>query len=213
MCDKALSAAEIDSVVDLALVQQADLRRPWSSKWGDFVEEAYILGGVPMGKWKRYVRQSLADSLKLEVRPRVRRGDLVPARIAYRPLRVGSNGEMAGCIRAVLMLQAGDPSVPAGRFVKASIDQTGECSCWFATPTSDWGATQEGRHVAAAVVTIDSARPSGSQGEAAQETVQLKREWLLLPPDASATSLRAEPSLGRVSNVPPPIASFSSEAR
>jgi ribosomal protein L37E len=73
-----LSAGQVGQIAGRALALQADPDRPWSTNWGDFVENARDMSVLPDELWQQYVRQIVADGLTVQTRPVLRRGDALP---------------------------------------------------------------------------------------------------------------------------------------
>jgi hypothetical protein len=70
------SQAQLDRVADQMLDIQADARKPWFVGFGDFLEAARGAKRLSDERWQRYGRQAV--EVTLEVRPWVRRGDVIP---------------------------------------------------------------------------------------------------------------------------------------
>ena len=87
-----LSDTRLEQVVDRALALQADRRRTWLPRWGDFVEEAYRAGRVPADTWRTYVRN--APEFELVATERFKRGDRAWLELIERPSRVGSKQDL-----------------------------------------------------------------------------------------------------------------------
>jgi hypothetical protein len=86
-----LKPDQIQTIIEHALAQQADDKRPWRVGWGDFVESAWNNSLLSEKKMTRYARN--AARLTLEVRKKVRRGDPLPAALNI-SWRTGSLGTM-----------------------------------------------------------------------------------------------------------------------
>ena len=84
-----LSKDQVNALVDRGLAAQADAARPWTGSWGEFIEFAEGVGSVTLGRWHGYVREAIASSVEVRARPRVRRGDRLPAQIVFKPARAG----------------------------------------------------------------------------------------------------------------------------
>lgn len=85
----ALSDEQITSVTTRVLDLQADRSVAWIPAWGDLVESARRAGKLSDADWARYARQ--APVISIEVRPHVRRGDLLPYWVADSAARLGSD--------------------------------------------------------------------------------------------------------------------------
>jgi hypothetical protein len=77
----ALSGTQVDDVVERFLAYQNDPARPWSSRWGDFIELAYAKQQLTGAQLSRYAIQTIDP--ELSARSVVRRGDPLPVRIGY----------------------------------------------------------------------------------------------------------------------------------
>ena len=188
----ALKKEEIDPLIDAALAQQADLSRPWFAKWGDLVEEAEDHNHVPTEKWHRYLRQSLGDSLKLQVRARVRTGDPLPARVVYRPSRTGSGGNTI-LIPETFLADQSDPLTASVSRSMLGPDPAGQSAVWFNLPQTHLGFLCDGEHIAAVSVLLAGGRSGGDVHKGGVE--RLTQSWSLLPSDASVASFRSNPPL------------------
>jgi hypothetical protein len=74
-----LSDSEVRAVVDRALQVQGDTAKTWDPAWGDWVEQARMLGWLTFEQWQRYVEQGIDVGVK--VRAGVRRGDPLPYQV------------------------------------------------------------------------------------------------------------------------------------
>lgn len=101
-----LGNADIERLTTRALDLQGDRSKPWVPAWGDLIESARAAGKLPDAAWARYARQ--APVIGLEVRPRVRRGDVLPFWVVNGPARVGANS------RLVLRTSSQDRRVTVG---------------------------------------------------------------------------------------------------
>lgn len=90
-----LAPSDIGGLVADGLAAQGDAARPWEPKWGELIEKARAAGQVSPAEWERYGRQAIAGGLWLEVRPRVARGDPIPAWLRHRGARVGESSSLA----------------------------------------------------------------------------------------------------------------------
>ncbi len=70
-----LGSAARQRLAERALAAQADASRPWSARWGDLFEAAWIDGLVEPDQIARYAKQSILP--KLVARERVTRGDSI----------------------------------------------------------------------------------------------------------------------------------------
>ena len=86
-----LSPSALAATADAALDAQADRATPWLPAWGDFIEEAMAAQLLNPPRIERYYQQAAAEPMRLDVRPRVTRGDPIPYRLADQPLRVGES--------------------------------------------------------------------------------------------------------------------------
>jgi hypothetical protein len=93
----AMAKEQTASAVEQALVIQGDRSRTWVPVIGDFVEQARTNGQATDAQWQRYARQ--APALTLTLRPQVRRGDDVPARISAAAARVGTTSRLSVRVR------------------------------------------------------------------------------------------------------------------
>jgi protein involved in polysaccharide export with SLBB domain len=84
-----LSRGDIDRVAARVLALQADLSRPWSSDFGDFVQDAQSNNQLGRERWKQYLRQAVPS--KLEPPQRVRRGSIFPVKVHVGPARLGKS--------------------------------------------------------------------------------------------------------------------------
>ena len=58
-----LSQTQIDTITELVLARQADLKQKWDSQRGDFLERARALGKLSDNRWAAYASQGLTQSL------------------------------------------------------------------------------------------------------------------------------------------------------
>jgi hypothetical protein len=106
LANSKLAQPEIDQVADRMLDLQADAKRPWHSGCGDFLEAARAAKRLSNERWERYGRQAM--QLTLDVRPWVRRGDVIPFQIrTVGSRRVGSRST-AFFQRSVSVLVGGE---------------------------------------------------------------------------------------------------------
>jgi hypothetical protein len=122
-----LSDQQVNDVADRALARQANRSKSWAPWWGEFVEAARDAGRLDDARWSRYLREAV--TLKLELRPQVRRGDPIPYYIMPADIRVGRPHRLAVTYRGPAPLSlSGQPigsalhdsgqPVPASREVK-----------------------------------------------------------------------------------------------
>jgi hypothetical protein len=84
-----LSEKQVRGIAERALELQADDARSWDPAWGDWVEQAQVMGWLPDDQWQRYVDRGI--NVRIKVRAAVRRGDVLPYRIEV-PTRLGRSG-------------------------------------------------------------------------------------------------------------------------
>jgi len=94
-----LSAAQLDSGVQVALDIQEDLSRPWSPEWGDLIETASVNGTLSDSDKARF--QKNAAVIELECRPKVSAGGVLPVRTKLKEARIGSGTQMQGMVSLV----------------------------------------------------------------------------------------------------------------
>ena len=82
-----LDGADLGPLLDRALQIQADEKVPWVEGWGQIIEAARASKRLSDDKWIAYAQHAI--SLQLDLRPRVRRGDLLIAELSHPPARVG----------------------------------------------------------------------------------------------------------------------------
>ena len=87
----AFSAAQLNNLADWSLAHQANLQEPWNPRWGDLIEAAHVAGALPQEKWILYAKQAFSSAFKVEVRPKVHRGDPIPVRITNLNSRAGNS--------------------------------------------------------------------------------------------------------------------------
>lgn len=91
--DDKLPKRHAAAATELALTIQGDRTRTWNTMIGDFIEAARDKGLATDAQWARYARQ--APNLMVTLRPQVRRGDKLPARISAGAARVGGKSRLA----------------------------------------------------------------------------------------------------------------------
>jgi hypothetical protein len=87
-----LSDSQINATAETALAMQADRKRPWNEKWGDFLERSRAMGKLTDEQWAKYASQ--APDFQISFRPRVRRGDRLPYHTREGPSRVGRSSPL-----------------------------------------------------------------------------------------------------------------------
>jgi hypothetical protein len=92
-----LSDAQITSMIDAGLAQQADRAITWVPQWGDLIESARGAGKVPDEAWRRYLTN--APGASLAIRPEIRRGDPLIVRVRELPARCGARANLFADIR------------------------------------------------------------------------------------------------------------------
>jgi hypothetical protein len=105
----AVSKEQVSALVDRGLAVQSDASRTWTGVWGQFIEFANDMGLVTPERWGRYVRQAIESSVEVSARPRVRRGDRLPASIVFKPARAGPG---LSILYERTMEVAGTPALP-----------------------------------------------------------------------------------------------------
>jgi hypothetical protein len=116
-----LSEAQVTSLVDSYLKVQADLNVPWLTQYGDFIGFAHSRRKISKQQWARYLSNAVQYSLI--VRPRVRRGDDLIAKIVQGKPRTGIACQIIVSTPSTLegsdLLRPGDSAsdVAPGRFI------------------------------------------------------------------------------------------------
>ncbi|MDP9174624.1 MAG: hypothetical protein M3O30_12275 [Planctomycetota bacterium] len=101
-----LSQPQIDTLADMALAKQRDLKQEWVMQWSDFLEKAQTTGHLSPARWQTYAQQSLLYSIK--ARPVIRRGAPWPIEVEV----IGRNGMLPhfGCVVQGTTATAGNQS-------------------------------------------------------------------------------------------------------
>jgi hypothetical protein len=79
-----------DPLIRAVLALQADQSRPWNAHWGDLVEMQHISGGMRGPQWTKYLQQSVAGAIRLDLADEITEGNPLPFRLTISPLRSGS---------------------------------------------------------------------------------------------------------------------------
>ena len=82
-----LNPQQVALVQDNILAWQADANRTWVPLWGNLFQSARASGLVPDEKWKQYAMNSTHATM--EIRPVLRRGEMLPYWLGRTPGRVG----------------------------------------------------------------------------------------------------------------------------
>jgi hypothetical protein len=162
-----LSDDQIHTVVEHALVAQANVTRPWQPMWGNLLFAARRAGKVTDGQLKRYAEQ--ATQLRWEARPLVRRGDPIPVRARLEPARVGNTDQLSVGVDLVDVELDGRPlrRAPVGPSRHTSLHPGADGSVFedaFVAEPAVLEALADGQHpfrARARVFVIDSARGRG----------------------------------------------------
>jgi hypothetical protein len=96
---KQLDRRQVGRLVDRVMAVQADASQPWVNVHGDIIELARANGHVDHDQWVKYAERSVANFAKLDVRPRVRRGDPAVHVLRCEPPRLGGQKSWAGIVR------------------------------------------------------------------------------------------------------------------
>ena len=199
-----LTDQQVQSTVARALAVQADHDRPWQPEWGEFVQRARVLQQVSDDDWNRYARQAVV--VELQVRPRVRRGDPVPLRIAYRPPRIGFKPAFFFDIRLTELSLAGvrlpgfgPASIRSGHIVHADVGGPGtlpepavNLPAALTERLPDGPQRVSGRIVVASVERVNSTPRTRFAGVG---VVTVGAELTLVPADTSTVRLLDDPGL------------------
>ena len=175
---KLLTPAQIASVVEHALALQGDrARNGWHPRWGDFIEAAWVGGGVSQAQWQRYAQQAI--TLELDAEPLVVRG--APLYLVLRcDARLGSYARLGLRLSVVHAAVADVPL--AKQYFQCHLSREG--STWMPRryympiPLNDPGvaALPDGPHPLDARVNVALLRPPGNPTDLAP---------LKLPPGAT----------------------------
>jgi hypothetical protein len=190
-----LNAAQTARVTHHALAVQADRKQPWNAAWGGFVENAYRAGSVSDAQWKTYVQQ--AFELKLEVRPRVRRGAHVVLRVTPTIDRAATQTliDWTGYESAVTLGGATLPSLGPSGYTDTAIFN------FFGPPidltrrfvTERWiDKVPDGPRPLVVDVAM-RANVSHQGGERVEFTVRRQDTVTIVPPDQPDVQLRSDP--------------------
>lgn len=146
-----LDASQVGDLIELALMHQADISRPWQIQWGILVEEARTAGIATDDQWHRYVANLLIDPLEFELRPKsVIASERYAIGLHTKPARIGDR------IQPELLLKLENEQLQIGTVTK-------ELRGWFNgrhfRPASDdhtvyypilssqqWNAIKPGQH-------------------------------------------------------------------
>lgn len=108
--DGRLTGAEWDKTAEEGLAYQGDVSKPWGVGWGNLLEMARAKNRLSDKQWKRYAKQAVRGVFyKLQLRPRVRLGDLLPYRIMVQSGRVGQNSPLSVDVHDVRVRWGNEP--------------------------------------------------------------------------------------------------------
>ena len=107
-----LSAAEVSSIADAALVKQGS-PAPWTLTWGDFIEAASAANQLSPEQLALYVRQ--AATLKFTGRSRIEADGSWPYSLQIGPGRCGSGRNNLSVHAELIGVKVGDREFPYGR--------------------------------------------------------------------------------------------------
>ena len=109
-----LNAQNVTLLLDNVLAWQADAKRTWVPAWGNFFQSARGAGLVSDEKWQQYAMNSTQPTI--DIRPVLRRGELLPYWLGRTPGRVGQGGrnELRGQL-SIKRVTVGGKDIPRGQ--------------------------------------------------------------------------------------------------
>jgi hypothetical protein len=149
----------------------------WYPGWGDFVERAHAMGQLTDAQWERYARQAPAGSRRLKARPRVRRGEPIPIRIADGPARVGSTCKLMAVARKTITL--------GGVVIERDRDAGG----WTMNPRGEGGT--EGNEIAPSPEVL-AQLPDGPHTLVIEYDLKICTSWETQDDPIARTTMRLE---------------------
>jgi hypothetical protein len=104
-----LDTAETEAVVNAVLVMQADRSVPWSTKYGDLIDQADLNNRLTKAQRTTFCNQGVV--FRLETRPTFRPGDRFPAAILPQEARLSKRTSISVRLR-IDDFRIGDQQAP-----------------------------------------------------------------------------------------------------
>jgi hypothetical protein len=195
-----LAKADIDELSDIALAVQADLTKPWDTKWGDAIDAARKTGNLPAEKYQQYAAN--AAQFSLAVRPETRRGDDLMVRITEQAARCGERTSFNAWfdVTAVSseLISVDNNGLLRGRD-GSTITPHGSSSTLHHVKLDPklLAAAADGERVLRLRLKVDvyDHWTNGLSPAVASKTVDLQAPWKLVPADAPTVKAINDPSV------------------